>query len=134
MKKYLRISKFKPSAFQGKFDFEAVAKRQTQVLAMEHPAERYALSMLLLVLATLFCAYLYFVVGSVFNVIAEKEADARSNQIQTSINTLEEQYFSLTQSLTPQAASDMGLAPIRETQYVYRPGDAAAVESPVRAI
>lgn len=130
----LHISRFKPSIFQGKLDFEAVSKRQTSVLAVEYPAERYAFMVLSFLLLLLIAGYFYFVVGSVFNVIAEREADARSNNLQGSIASLEQQYFSLSQALTPQAASDMGLAPIKNTDYVYRPGNAAAAPSSVHAI
>jgi hypothetical protein len=115
-------------------DFDAVSKRQTQVLAVEHPAERLAFTLLIALLAVLFFAYFYFVVASVFNVIAEKQADAKSTNLQGSIASLEQQYFSLSQSLTPQEATALGLAPVQQTQYVYRPGNAAAASSPIHAI
>ena len=134
MTKRFHISTLKPSIFQGRLDFDAVSKRQTQVLAIEHPAERIAFTAMIVLIAILFCAYFYFVVGSVFNVIGEKQADTRSSGLQSSIAVLEQQYFALSQSLTPQAAAAMGLAPIRDTQYVYRPGNAAAISSPVHAI
>jgi hypothetical protein len=134
MTKRFHISKLKPSIFQGRLDFEAVSKRQTQVLAVEYRAERIALTLLIALLAALFFGYFYFVIGSVFNVIGERQADAESSNLQSSIATLEQQYFSLSQSLTPQSAADMGLAPIQNTQYVYRPGNAAAISSPVHAI
>lgn len=133
-KKKFHISKLKPTALQGAFDFEAVSRRQTQMLAIEHPAERYAFLFLVSVLGILICAYFYFVVGSVFNVIAERTADAQSAQLQGTIGSLEQQYFALSQTLTPQAASNMGLAPIKNTQYVYRPGNAADAQTSVRAI
>ncbi len=134
MTKKFHISKLKPSIFQGSLDFETVAKRQSQVLAMEYPVERMAFIALLGLLTVLFFSYFYFVVGSVFHVIGEKQADARSANLQSSINSLEQQYFSLSQALTPQAAADMGLAPIKNTQYVYRPGNSAEVASAIRGI
>src|ERR1700744_5283543 len=97
----LHISRFKPSIFQGKLDFEAVSKRQSSLLAVEFPAERYAFMVLSFLLLLLIAGYFYFVIGSVFNVIAEREADARSNDLQGSIAALEQQYFSLSQALTP---------------------------------
>jgi hypothetical protein len=133
-KAVLHISKFKPSVFQGAFDFDAVSKRQTAVLAVEHPVERIAFTLLIGVLAVLICAYFYFVIASVFNVIGEKQADVASSNMQGNISTLEQQYFSLSQGLTPQAATDMGLAPIQNTSYVYRPGNAAAAPSSIHAI
>ncbi len=130
----LRISKFKPSILQGRLDFDAVSKKRARVLAVEYRAERIALAALLGLLALFVAAYFYFVIGSVFNVIAEKEADAKSALMQQSIGGLEQQYFTLSQSLTPQTAADMGLAPVQSTQYVSRPGNAAAANAPVRAI
>lgn len=134
MTKKFHISRFKPSIFQGKLDFEAVSKRQTQVLAVEHPAERIAFTILIALLAALFFAYFYFVIGSVFNVIGEKQADATSSNLQGSIASLEQQYFALSQSLTPQMATALGLTPVQSTQYVYRPGNAASISSPIHAI
>ncbi|HTR18812.1 MAG TPA: hypothetical protein VMH91_02415 [Candidatus Paceibacterota bacterium] len=134
-KRTFHISRLKPSVFQGAFDFEAVSKRQTPVLAIEHPAERIMFTVLLVVLGLFICAYFYLVVASVLNVIARKQADATSADLQQSIGSLEQQYFALSQSITPQEASQMGLAPIQQTQYVYRPGNAAAaVASAARAI
>lgn len=134
MTKRFHISKLKPSIFQGRLDFDAVSKKQTRALAVEYPIERLAYPILLVLLAVLFCAYFYFVTVSVFNVIGEKQADATSANIQGSIASLEQQYFSLSQSLTPQAASEMGLAPVQNTEYVYRPGNAAAAPSSIHAI
>ena len=130
----LHISKFKPSIFQGRLDFEAVSKRQTSILAVEYRAERVIFTILAVLLCALIFGYFYFVTGSVFNVIAEKQADAQSANMQGTIGSLEEQYFSLSQSLTPQTATDMGLAPVQNTQYVYRPGNAAAAAASVHAI
>ncbi len=133
-KKSFHISRLKPSIFQGAFDFEAVSNKRTQALAVEYPAERIAFTLLVALLGILICAYFYFVIGSVFNVIAEKQADTGSSNMQGTIASLEQQYFALSQTLTPQAASDMGLAPIKSTGYVYRPGNAAAIPSPIHTI
>ncbi|MDR3571498.1 MAG: hypothetical protein P4L81_04865 [Candidatus Pacebacteria bacterium] len=134
MTKKFHISKLKPSIFQGRLDFDAVSKRQSQVLAVEYPAERLAFTVFASVLLILFFAYFYFVIGSVFNVISEKQADAQAAKLQGSIASLEQKYFALSQNLTPQTASDMGLTPVQNTQYVYRPGNAAEVATAVRAI
>jgi hypothetical protein len=130
----LHISKFKPSIFQGRLDFDSVSKRQTAVLAVEYPLERIAFTILIMLLAGFICAYFYFVAASVFNVIGEKQADAQSANMQGSISSLEQQYFSLSQSLTPQTATALGLSPVQSTTYVYRPGNAAEASNPVHAI
>ena len=127
-KSLFKISKLKPSAFQAKFDFDAASKRQHAALAIEHPIERLMFTMLALLLALLFFAYFYFVVGSVLNIINRREADTRSQQVQGVIGELESQYFALSQSLTPDSASSIGLSPIGSTQYVYRPGNAASAD------
>src|ERR1700733_11667719 len=61
----LHISKFKPSIFQGRLDFEAVSKRQSAVLAVEYPLERILFTMLMILLVGFICAYFYFVAASV---------------------------------------------------------------------
>ena len=133
-KSRFHISKLKPSVLQGAFDFEAVSSRRSSALAVEYRAERYAFLCLVGILGTLVCAYFYFVVSSVLNVVAERTADTQSAEIQTTIGSMEQQYFALTQSLTPGAATDMGLAPVQNTQYVYRPGNAADAGESVHAI
>jgi hypothetical protein len=130
----LHISRFKPSIFQGRLDFDAVSKRQTTVLAMEYPLERLAFPILTTILIALIFAYFYFVVASVFNVIGERQADAQSAHMQGSISSLEQQYFSLSEELTPQSAASLGLSPIKNTTYVYRPGNAADAPNLVHAI
>jgi hypothetical protein len=127
----LRISKYKPSAFQGRFDFDAVSKKKISILANEYPTERIVFLALFGFLAILFCAYFYFVSASVLNIIARKEADAQSARMQGSIGSLEEHYFALSQAITPEAAANLGLTPIARTQYVYRPGN-AAIAAPTR--
>lgn len=133
-KRTFHISKLKPSVFQGSFDFETVSKKQTRALAIEYPAERAAFAILVGALALLICAYFYFVIASVFNVIGERQADAEASGLQGTIASLEEQYFALSQALTPEEASDLGLTPVKETSYVYQPGNAASIPSPVHAI
>jgi hypothetical protein len=100
--------------------------KKISMLAIEYPVERMAFVALTAVLAILFCAYFYLVVASVLNIIARKEADAQSATLQGSIGILEKQYFTLSQSITPQDAQDLGLAPVTGTYYVYRPGNAAS--------
>jgi len=97
--------------------------KKVQVLAIEYQWETTLLRVLLGMLALLTCAYLYFVGASVLNVIAHKEADVRSTQLETSIGTLEGQFYSLSQELTPEAGSTLGLSAITGQSYVYRHGN-----------
>jgi hypothetical protein len=104
--------------------------KKLSVLSYEHPAEAVVFRALCLLLAIISCLYLYFVAASVLNVIARKEADASAASTQSSIGQLEQHYFTLSQSITPDEAAKLGLSPVTETNYVYLPGNAAAASLP----
>lgn len=93
---------------------------------MEHPFERIAIRVLSLTLVMLVGGYLYFVSASVLNVIARKEALAQTTKIQGVIGGLEQQYFTLSQEVSPATGALLGLTPVQDTQYVYRPGNVGA--------
>jgi hypothetical protein len=120
-----KISKHAPSIFQGKLDFAAAGRGAS--LSVEHPLERVAMSALALALVALIGGYLYFVSASVLNVMARREAIAQVAQIEGTIGGLEQQYFALSESVSPQLGAALGLSPARNTQYVYRPGTIGAV-------
>ena len=88
----------------------------------EHPYERYAAQVL--VAAVMLCAivYVYCVVASVLNITARKDALRQTAEIESSIGILEEQYFSMSQDITPESAAIFGLAPVSGSSFVYRPG------------
>ena len=123
-KRLLKISKYRPSIFQGKIDFSSAQRGVS--LSVEHPAERLALRIISLALITLICGYLYFVSASVLNVIARKEALAQVAVVQGTIGGLEQEYFALSQSVSPQIGRALGLSPVGEPKYVYRPGNVGA--------
>lgn len=125
MKKLLKISKYNPSILQGKFEFNAGRERVS--LSLEHPRERFLLHILSVCLVALICLYLYFITASVLNVMARREALAQVNNLESSIGKAEQQYFALSQSVTPQQGADLGLVPTSNTQYVYRPGAVGTV-------
>jgi len=122
-KKLLRISKYKPSLFQGKFEFSAQSPLS---LSLEHPRERMLMYVLGVCLVGLVAFYLYFVTASILNVMARKEALAQVDTIQSSIGQLESTYLDLANATTPEEAAGLGLAPVSDTQYVYRPGNVGA--------
>lgn len=99
--------------------------KNISILAYEYPEERLALRVLSILFIALTCAYLYFVAASVLNVIAEREANAQVARLQTSIASLEEQYFSISQAMSPQEGAALGLLPIKSEHYVYLPGNTA---------
>lgn len=81
---------------------------------------------LVLLLALISSLYLYFVAASVLNIIAKKEAASNSASLQSAIGQLEGEYFSLSQSVTPEAALSLGLTPLSQTSYVFEAGNTAA--------
>lgn len=122
-KQLKKISKYTPSIFQGRLELSAAGGIS---LTHEHPYERTMMHALLAVLAVLCFGYLYFVGMSVMNIVARKEADAQTSRLQSAIASLEQQYFALSKDVDESAAVAIGLAPVDETHYVFRPGNAAA--------
>jgi len=100
--------------------------KNISILSLEHPMEKIAMRALFVVLAVFLCGYLYFVGASILNVIARREADANAAQLQSSIADMQQQYFAVSSSVDQAEAARLGLAPISDTQYVYRPGQTAA--------
>jgi hypothetical protein len=122
-KKLLKISKYKPSLFQGTLDF--VSGHRVS-LAIEHPTERYLGYMLGALLVGLVACYLYFVSASILNVMARKEALARVAKIESVIGTTEQEYLALSSEIAPSEGSSLGLRPVEKTEYVRRPGTVGA--------
>lgn len=122
-KRLQKISKYKPSALQGKFDFSPVASLSFHA---EHSIERTVLRIVTFILIALACLYLYFVTASVLHVMARREALSKITAIQGSIGALEQHYFTLTEGLSASEGHTLGLAPVEETAYVYRPGTIGA--------
>ena len=110
-----------PSIFQGKLEFPSVERRSFS-LSIEHPAESVVFRALLGILFALTFAYIYFVGSSVLNIIARKEALSQAAQIGVAISGSEKEYFAMSQKITPDAGVSLGLAPVLNTAYVYRPG------------
>jgi len=93
---------------------------------MEHPAERAILKLLVVALMTFLGAYVYFVSASVLNVIARKEALAQTATLSSTLSLLERDYYAAAAAVTPSVGERLGLVPISNTQYVYRPGTIGA--------
>ena len=123
-KKLLKISRYKPSIFQGRFDF---VSGHHAALAIEHSTERYLGYTLGIILVALIAAYLYFVTASVLNVIARREVLAEVSKIEGVIGSVEQLYLGLSQTITPQVGTSLGLQPVAKTEYVRRPGSVGAV-------
>ena len=112
---------------QGTLQFEVGRPRAG--LAMEHPYERHAFSILSIALAVLVGAYLFFVASSIFNVMARSDAMAEIRDIEGSIGGLEQEYLTLSEDVSPQRAAELGLTPVAKTAYVYRPGNTAVAST-----
>jgi presenilin-like A22 family membrane protease len=96
---------------------------KVHILVIEYQWERTLLRILLIILAFLTIAYVYFAVSSILNVIAHKEAVAQAAQIESDIGILEQQYFTISQGLTPEVGNALGLSPLATPQYIYRHGN-----------
>ena len=118
-----KISKYKPSALQGRFDFSPVAQLS---FGGEHSLERSALRVFCVALVVLACAYLYFVTASVLHVMDRREALAKVSDMQGSIGSLEQRYFTLSHDIMPHMGAALGLSSVEKTSYVYRPGTIGA--------
>ena len=94
--------------------------KKVAALSAEHPFEHVLLRYLFVAAGLLAFVYLYLVAASVLNVIAQKEADQNSSALESKIGGLEAQYFSLSQDITQQKASELGLLPVSESSFVYR--------------
>ena len=93
---------------------------------MEHPAEGILFRVLSILLIAAIGGYLYFVSASILNVIARKEALTKVSVIQGSIGGLEQRFFELSSGIRPESGPSLGLAPVGEKTYVYRPGNVGA--------
>ena len=120
----LKISKHIPSSLQASLDFSGATAIS---LSHEIPLERHFFKTLIVLIAALACAYLYFVCASVLNVIARKEAMTNIVQMQSTISVKEQEYFKLSQTVTPSLGEHLGLAPVESPEYINRPSDRMAV-------
>lgn len=107
--------------------------RHLAILSLEYSYERVAFRALFALLGIILCGYLYFVGASVLNIIARKEASRSSVAVQSSIASLEKQYFVLSEAVTPGTGATLGLSQLQETDYVYRPGATASADSAAAA-
>lgn len=108
--------------------------KKVAALSVEHSAEAAALRAFGALLALLIVAYVYFVSMSILNVMARREALAQASTLQSQTAELEQRYFSLSEAMTPEAAGSLGLAPVEETAYVYRPGAVGLADASNNAI
>ena len=72
-------------------------------------------------LAVLMALYVYFVGNVVFDVIARREAESSIKLAQSSLSTMQVEYYNESRSLTLEKAAELGLRESKTTAYVVRP-------------
>mgnify|MGYP001607765899 FL=1 len=63
------------------------------------------------------------------HVMARSDALAEIRDIEGSIGGMEQEYLALSEAVSPERATAMGLSPVAETAYVYRPGNTAVAST-----
>ena len=91
-----------------------------QVNVAAYAGESHLVQFLILALVLSIGAYLYFVGLSIMNVIANREAIAESERLQSIVVNLEEQYFKLSKDVTPEMGVNLGLKKTSDTTFVRR--------------
>lgn len=71
-------------------------------------------------------AYVTLVSLTIVHVIAREEAGDRSNSLRAVVGSLERDYFALSHGVGEKDGVSIGLAPVSNTEYVYRPGAVAS--------
>lgn len=99
---------------------------QRSISIAAYRGEAHALSILYFALGLCIAAYVYFVGLSIMNVIANKEASAASGRLQSEVAALEQEYFTLSKSVTPEMGAQLGLVPAGKAHFVRRVGSAMA--------
>lgn len=97
-----------------------IITHKTTALSIEYPYEVHLFRALVGAIALIVVLYIYFVFSSIFNIMAERVADAQSTQIQNSIATLEDSYFQVSQAITPSTQGDLGLTTMDKPAFVNR--------------
>ncbi len=104
-------------------------KKDNHIFIRVHafPGEQFLLHGLFLALSLCVLGYAYFVSVSILNVVAHKEALAASDRLQSEVGSLEQEYFELSQNVTPELGAQIGMIPISNTSFVHRPGAVGTV-------
>lgn len=122
-----QIKTHRPSPFQGVLQFPSMSA--TISLRDEHPLESMVYRALIVGIGICAALYVYCVVASVLNITALKYAVRESAISQSSIGQLEEQRFALSQQLTTETSTQLGLAHVESSSFVYRPGNVGIVST-----
>lgn len=91
------------------------------------PREESAIRLLGFALAMLVFVYVTFVSLTIVNVIARKEAGDQATALRAVVGQLERDYFAFSDGVTEDNGSALGLSPVSDTDFVYRPGAVGVV-------
>lgn len=94
--------------------------KKISILTVEHPAEQFVFRGIVLAIISVCCLYAYLVSMTALNVIAGREATARSARLESTVGRMQQHYFTLSQTVAAAAPNSVGLVPVSETAYVYR--------------
>ncbi len=108
--------------------------KKVAAFSAEHPYEYAALRSMMLISGILILVYLYLVSASVLNIIAQKEAGRMSASLESNLGELEGRFFALSDELTSDHASRLGLHPLEESSFVYRLTNVSAAPAAHNAI
>ena len=103
---------------------------ERKISSIAFAGESYLLQTLSILLVLCVAAYLYFVGVSIMNVITNREASVESERLRSIVGGLEEQYFTLSKAITPDAAGNLGLSASAETSFVRRTSAVAVNDAP----
>lgn len=95
-------------------------------MTLEHPLERRAVRTLFAALILLGALYVYFVGATILNVVAREDAKTDAARLASAVSALEREYYGLSEAIGPEDGSRLGLTPLSKTEYLHRPGAAAA--------
>lgn len=99
---------------------KARALPERKVSAVAFAGESHMLQVLSVLLALSVAAYLYFVGVSIMNVISNREASVESERLRSTVASLEEEYFVLAKSISPESAGNLQLTASAGTSFVRR--------------
>jgi len=89
-------------------------------LVQEYEFEKRMRNSVLIMIGLCAFGYVYFVSTSVLNIIARKDAHTQIAQLESTIGSLESEYFSLSSAISEDNAQSMGLVPVSSKNFVTR--------------
>jgi hypothetical protein len=92
----------------------------TMPLIREYAIEKRIRNSVLIMIAICAFGYVYFVSTSVLNIIARKDAHNQIANLESTIGSLESDYFSLSSSISREVANELGLVSLSSKSFVTR--------------